>query len=126
MNKPIFTYGTLKKGFSNHRILDGKYDNMEKGVTKGVLYNVACFPALIHGEEAVKGEIFYISDESYNQVVRSMDWLEGYDQDYLKDSMYIREIVEVEKEDGNKIECYTYIWNESIDGLEKLNGEFLK
>lgn len=73
--RPLFVFGTLRRGARNHHLLAGRYER--------------CFPARLPGFERhqplmirrksgrqVRGELFFFSPELYEQVMRDCDRLE--------------------------------------------------
>ena len=70
----VMVYGTLKKGFGNHRLLHGS-EYAGPASVAGTMYSLGAFPAVtLGGERTVLGEVYDV-DES---VLRSLDSLEGY------------------------------------------------
>lgn len=105
----VFVYGTLKRGFDNHALLeDSKFIGKAKTLHP---YPMICkypsFPYLIDAE----GEGFCVEGEAYEVTHRTMiglDELEGYPDHYTR-----REI-EVVLEDGAVIEAVAYFLAEKI------------
>lgn len=86
----VFVYGSLKKGFENHRRLvenDGKY--IGKGITKQStfkMYSVNDFyPALSKGDEKISGEVYKINENC----LKELDYLESYPRYYNRDIFLI-------------------------------------
>lgn len=126
---PIFVYGTLRSGQANHeRCLMDRTEKELKGKVKGKLYSnmFGTFPCMIKGDGYVYGELMYIKDEFYDATLRQLDFLEGYDQEYPEESMYIREIVDIETENGEKVQAYAYYWNSENLGKPIPHGDWIK
>lgn len=118
---PAFVYGTLRNGCGN-------YEWLLKGHTKAempaklegaIMFNLGGCPMIFPTEEGetgtIVGELMYINDEEYPQVLRGLDNLEGYRPDQRKDyNNYNRERVTVTLEDGSKVVAWVY-WG-SRDG----------
>ncbi len=86
----VFVYGTLKKGYGNHRLLEGRSQFLGDAVVPGKLYGFG-LPGYVMGDEGkVHGELYSFEDPA---VLRDLDWLEGYRAESLKDSFYIRSLV---------------------------------
>ncbi len=86
----VFTYGTLKKGFRNHYLLeDSKYIGDAVTKNKYGLFPSVCggFPFAIksYSDTEIFGELYDINKET----LEKLDYLEGYPD------LYIREEVEV-------------------------------
>jgi gamma-glutamylaminecyclotransferase len=98
MNK-IFFYGTLKKGFSNHRMLAGqKFLSEARTLPKYKLYRTKSFPCMVKETDgvSVQGELWEVDDEC----LQRLDWFEGHPD------LFRREAVEIENETG--VEAYVF------------------
>lgn len=78
-NINVFVYGSLKKGFGNHKhhLEDQRF---VKNVTiEGFdMYSIGAFPAIVDGEGTIQGEMYKVSIEAF----KSLDRLEGYPNHY--------------------------------------------
>lgn len=85
----VFVYGTLKRGFYNHDLLEkskGNYLGLSEVFGYGCI-NRPGFPfAVKNNRRKVKGEVFKIPDDS----LARLDALEGYP------NMYTRSLVETD------------------------------
>lgn len=118
---PIFVYGTLKQGFRNHdHCLDGNYDKKIDATITGQLFNVGYFPALIEKDGIVKGELYYLPENRYEEILNRLDRLEGFNP-VSNNGMYLRKLRAAETSEGTT-ECYVYIWNNSVRDLVKIEG----
>lgn len=73
----VFTYGTLKRGYGNNRLLDGARF-MGEAVTQPIfnLFSLGGFPGItMDGTTAVHGEVFEVTDET---MMARLDRLEGH------------------------------------------------
>lgn len=112
MGLPIFVYGTLMPGFSNYRVyLEGKTEKELSATTKGKMYDVGAFPAVVEGESTIKGSLIYIKD-SYKKVLDALDELEG--------CLYTRIITEVFLDEDKPIFAWIYRWVLSTDNLVEI------
>lgn len=103
----IFVYGTLKKGFSNHWYLEkSKYLGIGKTIPKYQMYPSKnyFFPFLLKSEpnNNIVGEVYEIDEKTLIE----LNILEDFP------NMYLRELIDVEFEDGNIIKAYIYYKNE--------------
>lgn len=103
----IFVYGTLMEGFGNYnKCLKGRVLYRTGGETRGKLYHLpAGYPAMIEGDDIVKGEIVDIKDED----IKFLDELEGYYGEN-KQNVYDRFIKEVKTEKNNNLLCWIYFY----------------
>ena len=75
MTNLVFVYGTLKKGFGNHRLLEQAKFGGRGYIERVKMLNLGAFPALIRGgTRAAEGEIYYINDHTLS----ALDRLEGH------------------------------------------------
>jgi len=100
-----FVYGTLKKGYSNNRILrDSEFIGKGRTVDKTALYNFGC-PALFFTEDGLPtlGEVYAVT-EDFTRV--SLDLLEGYPYGYD------RKQVDVLLDSGGTVRAWVYFVEE--------------
>ena len=117
----VFVYGTLKRGKSNHHLLeDAEYLGDAVSAFQGVMYDYGC-PALTHSELAVsdaprarvKGELFKVTPETLYR----LDRLEGHPNLYFRSQMEIR---------CNRVyygKAWCYFYNISDAPLAPINSE---
>lgn len=82
----LFVYGTLKKGFPRHRVLqNARYIGIAKTVPEYGMYAFRGFPALVDKNMAnfpsyVFGELYEVDD----QTIAEVDVIEGVDSNLFK------------------------------------------
>lgn len=92
----VFVYGTLKKGFGNHRLLS-EFPLEKEGILEDHIIYDAGFPVAVPNEGTkVVGEVYDIGD--CVQTLQNLDYLEG------EGRMYIR--TKVTLNDGEEVETY--------------------
>lgn len=129
---PIFVYGTLRRGFHNYNaLLADKISKCYDATIEGELYEAYkdSFPSLVDGDKLVKGELMYIDEfeAEYEDVMASLDRLEGYMEHNEKDSMYIRQKRKVRNEvTGHSVDAWVYIWNRAVNGDLLIEGGCFK
>ena len=81
MPHKVFVYGTLKKGFGNHRRL-GESPLVGKCSIPGTMYSLGPYPAITTEQPngPVAGEIYEVTDS----VLDSLDALEGHPTFYRR------------------------------------------
>lgn len=105
----VFVYGTLKRGFYNHTLLENS-EFIAKVITKEkypMLNAEEYFPYLINKMgigHNIKGELFKIDDETFAK----LDMLEGYPD------LYTRENIKVISY-GIEMSAIAYFVKEKID-----------
>jgi gamma-glutamylaminecyclotransferase len=83
---PVFVYGSLKRGGSNHSVLgeDSIFAGTYKTEPKFTLYDLVNFPAVcLGGNTSIVGEVYLV--DSY--VFEDLDYLEGYPKFYNRDKV---------------------------------------
>ncbi len=108
--KRVFVYGTLMKGYGNHRVfLEGKARQCGRGIIKGELFHLPeGYPGLLKGEGPVRGEVYEIRDEN---VLKSLDGLEGYEEGG-SGNLYERARETVTMEGEETLECWVYYYRD--------------
>jgi len=108
----VFVYGTLMKGFGNHRrYLEGRISCITPGKTRGLLYHLPQgYPALLEGDEIVEGEIVEPVDEN---LLESLDRLEDYSEG-RSNNLYVRVARNILEEDGKEVTCWVYIYADRV------------
>ncbi|HHV65924.1 MAG TPA: gamma-glutamylcyclotransferase [Peptococcaceae bacterium] len=108
----VFVYGTLMKGYENHRYYLAQAEYLGKGEIEGyALYAVSSFPGIVPEKgEKVKGELYRVDSDTLVE----LDILEG------EGSLYLRKMVKVTM-DQKTVEAWVYIWNGETRGKKKIN-----
>lgn len=113
MNK-VAVYGTLKKGYSNHRLL-----KRQKFIGQGLLSKdfsliISGLPFVIKekGPTEIKCEIYEVS----KRCMTNLDYLEGHPD------LYKRELTPVKTEDGEEHECWVYFYTD--DQMKDIDDKY--
>lgn len=70
----VMVYGTLKRGFGNHYLLEGS-QYLGDAEVNAAMYSMGGFPAIIlGGDSTIKGEVYEVDGVT----LRQLDSLEGY------------------------------------------------
>ncbi|WP_251860125.1 gamma-glutamylcyclotransferase family protein [Clostridium sp. Marseille-Q2269] len=116
MKQYLFVYGSLREGFFNFdKYIKDQVISRKLGKIKGILYHMPNkgYPAALHGEREIIGEIIEI--ENWHKNIELMDNMEGYISQGNKDNEYNRELLEVEiiegEQKGEKVSAFVYIYN---------------
>jgi gamma-glutamylcyclotransferase (GGCT)/AIG2-like uncharacterized protein YtfP len=123
----LFVYGTLMQGYANpfaeqlrrHATYEGF------GSFSGALYKVSWYPGAVYiaeSDQRVYGEIYELS--AYADLLPELDEYEDIIEDE-KLSLYLRRIVPVTLENGSVLNCWTYLYNQTVTDFEKIeHGDF--
>lgn len=108
---PIFVFGTLRRGESNHKYLEGKYVRWLPATLPGFRRSVAAhgYPAAIPtSDSVVTGELFFIDPVQYVETLAACDALEDLPPGELLGEFYQRARVSVETSEGTLL-AWAYI-----------------
>jgi gamma-glutamylaminecyclotransferase len=104
----VFVYGSLKKGFHNHRLLETG-QAIFKGTAESVapeyaMVDLGSFPGLIDGKQRVTGELYEVDAHTFHR----LDSLEGHPHMYTRHERRFRMVGE------NKLvqTAWVYLYNE--------------
>lgn len=110
----LFVYGTLKKGFSAHRILKqapAAFLGEAKTKPEYHLYDVGSFPGIIidaTSDGGVHGELYQVPEAAFKNLDR---------YECVSTGLFRRD--EIELEDGTK--AYAYIFNSNVENAVKID-----
>ena len=128
----LFVYGTLRRFqreiiepdafdipqsrknafFRSHTLLETS-PCLGMAKTRGILYDVGRYPAMVSGDGTVVGEVYDLEPEQ----LKTIDLLEGYEENDPSCSHYIRIRVPVIFEDAKSDEAEVYLYNQIVHGL---------
>ena len=74
MTNLVFVYGTLKKGFGNHRLLVKAEFMCPSYIFDGKMLDLGAFPAVVDGAREIHGELYSVDKAT----LASLDRLEGH------------------------------------------------
>lgn len=109
----VFCYGTLRKGYPNHRIIKPFVASIEPGVVRGTMHEGPGFPYVVqHGNGVVEGEWVTIRPDSETKALAAMDRLEGYhgaDRNNHYDRVMVQDALD------SNIEGWLYVAGANLD-----------
>lgn len=112
----VFVYGSLKKGFGNHPLIDNPTTRLlgEYFLDGAEMFSLGSFPGVIRGEGRVTGELYEVDDST----LRDLDRLEGHP------TFYERMPMMVTSGDTNE-RCEGYIYRGDVSRLTAIeDGEW--
>ena len=120
---PFFVYGTLRREQHNYNFyFESKTESEYNAWIKGILYNFGQLPAYKpEGDNWIKGDLIYVNEKLYDNILTDIDFLEGYEPYSEETSLYIRRKRKILREDRQWIDAWIYIFNYPVS--EKLLSE---
>lgn len=107
----VFVYGTLLQGERNHDFFLSESSYSGKAHINGFdMYDIGYFPGIVPSDGMIKGELYDISKDTLSD----LDYLEG------EGSLYVRHCVPAIDENSETRLSLVYIYNHSIDGLDRI------
>ena len=103
----LFVYGTLMRGYGNHRIVEPYVVSCRRAYLRGRLYHLpAGYPMLFPGDDVVEGELLELRNPE--EALRHTDQLEGYDGERQSGNLYDRVTESAFLGNGRPCECIVY------------------
>lgn len=119
----LFVYGTLKRGYGNHRLMYGA-EYLGNGFIKDfVVHDFGRCPGIRPSEGGVvHGELFEVPDD----ILPRLDRLEGHYPDNPERSLYRRTETRCYEHyhEGSDEVCSTYVYNRHTDAPICESGEW--
>ncbi|WP_247236626.1 gamma-glutamylcyclotransferase [Telluribacter sp. SYSU D00476] len=120
----LFVYGTLMRGYENPfaTLLQQYATWVGEGTMTGLLYRISWYPGAIFLDDPkyrVFGEVYQIVEP--DALLRELDAYEDVSP-IESESLYLRRLVPVQLTTGQMLECWTYLFNKSVAGLEQIIG----
>jgi gamma-glutamylcyclotransferase (GGCT)/AIG2-like uncharacterized protein YtfP len=100
---PMFVYGTLRRGESNHHFLEGTYERVLPAMLPDYMKGTASHGYPLVSPQSgshVDGELFFIRSELYDATLERCDRLEDLPPGRLVGDYYQRRVVIVRTEAG--------------------------
>ena len=115
MTNLVFVYGSLKKGFGNHRLLARAKFIANACIFDGKMLDLGAFPALIEGHMDIEGELYAVDDATF----AALDRLEGHPTFYERKKVEVYPSTEEGGMDCEEAWCY-FLSEDSREHYEKL------
>jgi gamma-glutamylcyclotransferase (GGCT)/AIG2-like uncharacterized protein YtfP len=123
----LFCYGTLLRDHAPQSVaaLCRRLPRLAVASVPGNLYDLGTYPGMVLGDyedddtACVRGEVVVVQSAS--------DWLrldtyEGYDDAHPDRSLFKRVRVTATTDGGDRIECWTYVYNRELRNASKIDS----
>lgn len=119
----VFVYGTLRRGECRAIFWPYSPVSVEPAFVRGRLYDLGPYPALVPGEDLVRGELWRLSPEHTAETLAVLDEVEGYS--VSPGDLYQRVVVECRTESGESYQAnvYYYARPERLDDRTRVFAE---
>ena len=108
----LFVYGTLMRGFTLHRVLEGRAEYLGAGTVKARLLDLGSYPAAVgDAQDMVVGEVYRVSEPWIWTV---LDSAEG--------PQYHRKEATVRVADGREVQAFIYWYVGPLDAGVPIPG----
>jgi gamma-glutamylcyclotransferase (GGCT)/AIG2-like uncharacterized protein YtfP len=125
----LFVYGTLRPGLAPAELEEplGQLRGVGKGSAPGRLYDLGEYPGAALDRRCaarVIGEVFELPPD--RMPLPALDAYEGFDQQDIGSSLFVRTDCQVTLEDGRQLKCWIYIYNRGVSsGTLIPSGDYL-
>lgn len=109
----LFVYGTLKQAQAHGDLLQSLALRVDPATTRGQLLDLGLFPGLVRGEGVVHGELMTFPVMHLATVLAVVDHLEGFVEGDPAASLFLREQIVAETEQGDLVDAIAYFYNQS-------------
>lgn len=114
MKHIVAVYGTLKRGYSNHHLLDKACYIGPDTLTRLTLYDLGPYPgALAKPSDGVEVEVYEVNDP----LLVMLDELEGYEPQAEKTSLYLRK--KIQTTHGL---AWVYLYNKPVQSGQRIDS----
>jgi len=106
---PIFVYGTLQRGECRATLWPCVPTRVETAFTRGRLFDLGPYPALLPGEDLVRGELWHVAKADFPRTTHTLDAIEGYLQPDQPD-WYVRKTTDCYPGEPSAADSTTRAW----------------
>jgi gamma-glutamylcyclotransferase (GGCT)/AIG2-like uncharacterized protein YtfP len=126
----LFVYGTLRSDPSHEmfHILARHAKFLGEARVAGRLFDLGEYPGMVlqPNDNQVKGELYDVRPEHWDQVIHQLDQYEGCTDDDPEPHEYRREIVQAKLSNGRTVDAWAYVLNRPAAGLIEIpSGDYL-
>lgn len=121
----LFLYGTLLTGRPPDEVVGALKSLRRVGPAhvRGRLYDLGEYPGAIltpPTKKRIRGEIFEVPAQ--RAILNALDNYEEFDPTNLKDSLFVRTRASATLQNGSKVECWIYVYNDDPGTAPLLTG----
>lgn len=109
----FFVYGTLQRGEVRARFWPRPPLRVEPAYAMARLHDLGPYPAIVEGEDRVRGELWTLAAEDVAITLAALDAVEGFNQG--RPDWYVRRQITCYTLDGNAHNAHTYYWGNGHD-----------
>lgn len=128
MTELVFFYGTLMSGFKRpgRARLDHALRPVGRAWIYAALFDLGIYPAAIPAHDSrVFGEVHRMLDA--DAVLTTLDEIEGYSVAEPDTSLYTRDEIPVNFEDGHQATAWVYLYNAPLGRAQRIeSGDYLE
>jgi gamma-glutamylcyclotransferase (GGCT)/AIG2-like uncharacterized protein YtfP len=107
----IFVYGTLKQGEVRAPLWPHPPQRIEAATTRGRLYDLGPYPAMVEGDDLIAGELWHIAPEHLEETLTTLDRIECCNQGGV--DLYVRKTIACRTLDGGEErQAHTYLYSD--------------
>lgn len=114
MANQFFVYGTLRQGEVRWHVIEHLVTASESAALPGAqLYTVGSWPFIVLNEDdtenKVVGEVITVDDKDLQQLLMTLDGIEGYYPSSPDGSLFIRKELDVITDTGETVRAWVYV-----------------
>ncbi|HET7205770.1 MAG TPA: gamma-glutamylcyclotransferase family protein [Terriglobales bacterium] len=121
----LFSYGTLQPKQAPPEIASTvrQFRAVGRGSVRGRLYDLGEYPGAVLTKRGthVRGYVFELPDDP--DVLNRLDEYEGFDQSHPRGSLFVRRKCLVTLEDGSRLRCWIYTYNQPLGPAPVMGGQ---
>lgn len=128
----LFVYGTLRSdvgGPVQARLMRG-VRRLGPAFIRAVMYDTGPYPVAVASDgpaDRVRGELCGFDARAADALLAALDAYEGIDAAHPALSLFRRQVVAAEREDGTRVPAWVYLYNGPVDSLPRVtSGDWLR
>ena len=128
----LFVYGTLRSeaaGPAQKELMRG-LGLTGRATIRGRLYDTGCYPAAVESHDPadrITGELWAMDADAAPALLAALDAYEGTDTARPARSLFRRQAVAAEREDGTRVRAWAYFFNRSTASMPRItSGDWLR